>query len=74
MAMQQQHRAPGLAGLLPEDLAQLLATEPQALLGHILRLNRAPHYQNRLNAVVLAAAVIELQELRSTANRTGRRR
>jgi len=73
MATQVQHRVPGLAGLLPEDLALLLATEPQALLGKILRLNRAPHYHNRLNAVVLASAVIELQKVRTAAGSLGHR-
>jgi hypothetical protein len=73
MATQVHHRVPGLAGLLPEDLALLLATEPQALLGKILRLNRAPHYQNRLNAVVLASAVIELQQVRTAAVTQGHR-
>lgn len=73
MATQVHHRVPGLAGLLPEDLAQLLATEPQALLGKILRLNRAPHYHNRLNAVVLASAVIELQQVRTAAVTQGHR-
>lgn len=73
MATLVQHRAPALASLLPEDLAQLLASAPQDLLGNILRLNRAPHYHNRLNAVVLAAAVIELQQVDSAAEQ-GRRR
>jgi len=50
-----------LAPLLPEDLDRLLSTEDQALLGCILRLNRDPRYQNKLNAVVLVTAIMELR-------------
>lgn len=74
MATQIDQRIPALAGLLPEDLTQLLATEPHALLGKILHMNRAPHYHNRLNAIVLAAAVIELQTVRSVGDQQARRR
>lgn len=57
-----------LGVLRPEDLANLLASDPTALLGRILLLNRAPFYHNALNAVVVAWEVMELQ--RRTEKRT----
>ena len=52
-----------LGVLRPEDLANLLATDPAALLGRVLLLNRAPFYHNALNAVVIAHEVMELQRM-----------
>lgn len=50
-----------LGALRPEDLVHLLATEPKALMGSVLQLNRAAFYHNGLNAVVIASEVMELQ-------------
>lgn len=52
-----------LGVLRPEDLANLLTTEPSALLGRILQLNQAPFYHNALNAVVITCEVIQLQRM-----------
>lgn len=55
-----------LLNLDPQDLRSLLAAEPESLLGHIIRLNRAPRYHNSLNAIALLS---RLNEMRPTVAR-----
>lgn len=45
----------------PRDLALLLTTEPGALLGRIMALNREPRYHNTLDAIRLAMRLMELR-------------
>jgi hypothetical protein len=44
-----------------KDLELLMVTDPKALLGRILELNREIRYHNRLDAVRLAACINELR-------------
>ncbi len=56
----------------PRDLRSLLAADPEILHGLILRLNRAPHYHNRLNAIVLLSSLQERRRPISRRTRTGK--
>lgn len=46
----------------PLDLRELLATQPDKLLGRIVELNRRGRYHNSLDAIGLVAALLELKE------------
>lgn len=43
------------------DLELLLATASEELLGRILMMNQADKYHNRLNAIELAARLLEMR-------------
>lgn len=45
----------------PLDLRELLATQPDKLLGRIVELNRRGRYHNSLDAIGLVAALLELR-------------
>lgn len=53
----------------PRDLALLLTTEPGALLGRIMALNREPRYHNTLDAIRLAMRLMELRTQRTRDDR-----
>ena len=51
-----------LPALEPRDLDMLLAAPPEELLGCIMRLNNGARYHGRLNAIELAARLLEMRQ------------
>lgn len=53
----------------PRDLDHLLVTEPDKILGAIMRLNQAARYRNSLNAIELMQRLIEYRRSLSRNNK-----
>ncbi|HNA33933.1 MAG TPA: hypothetical protein PL106_12480, partial [Flavobacteriales bacterium] len=56
-----------LTFLRPKDRRRLLSTDDEHLTGLVMELNRLPHYNNRLDAIQLVAAILRGRRRTGTA-------